>query len=133
MDCRSGIEAAPNNPKVLYNWANYLRDVKRYSDAVKEYEKVLKLEPTYVSAINNLATILENNEETLVSESLQLKHVCTKVINHHFRCFEKILFSFYNLFGSKWEKKSWKPYFRHLSSEFGFTTFLKVHHLHQLF
>nr|XP_009857538.1 transmembrane and TPR repeat-containing protein 1-like [Ciona intestinalis] len=60
----SGLQTNPANPKIRYNWANYLRDSNRSVDAATEYEEVLQLYPGYVAAMNNLATILEETPTT---------------------------------------------------------------------
>ncbi|XP_039264067.2 protein O-mannosyl-transferase TMTC1-like [Styela clava] len=60
----SGVHTAPQNAKIRYNWGNFLRDNGRYRDAMLEYEKTLKLYPSYAGALNNLAIILEMNHST---------------------------------------------------------------------
>ncbi|CAK8683431.1 unnamed protein product [Clavelina lepadiformis] len=62
---RSGLAAAPNNAKIRYNWANFLRENNRLDEAIREYQKTIELYPEYVSAIHNLATILEDDQQTM--------------------------------------------------------------------
>jgi len=44
------IEVNPSEPKYHYNKALYLEKLKRYGEAVKSYEKVLKMDPSFVAA-----------------------------------------------------------------------------------
>nr|CAB3267128.1 transmembrane and TPR repeat-containing protein 1-like [Phallusia mammillata] len=60
----AGVETFPENAKVHYNWANYLYEHNRTLEAAAEYEKTIELYPNFVSAMNNLATILEENPKT---------------------------------------------------------------------
>ena len=38
MMTRSGLQAAPNNAKVHYNYANLLRDIERNDEAIHHYK-----------------------------------------------------------------------------------------------
>ncbi|CAH1800313.1 unnamed protein product, partial [Owenia fusiformis] len=60
---KSGIEVLPNNAKVHYNYANYLKDVGKTTEAIKHYEKAILLYPKHASAHNNLGTLLNNSLE----------------------------------------------------------------------
>lgn len=52
-------QAAPNAPKVRFNYGNALSDVGRLTEAVVEYEAALALKPEYDHAHNNLAVTLD--------------------------------------------------------------------------
>ena len=39
--CRSGVETLPHNAKVHYNYANFLKDVGRDSEAIQHYKTAL--------------------------------------------------------------------------------------------
>ncbi|XP_035224097.1 protein O-mannosyl-transferase TMTC1-like, partial [Stegodyphus dumicola] len=59
----SGLESAPNNAKVHYNYANYKKDVGDKLMAIQHYRIALKLWPSHASSHNNLGTLLEDAEE----------------------------------------------------------------------
>ena len=88
---RSGLASTPGNAKVWYNYANYLRDqVPNYSarkyfhvstgqeldkgGAARCYKEAVRLWPSYVIALNNLATVTDNmtDIETLLLKALHL-------------------------------------------------------------
>lgn len=82
----SGLKSAPHNAKVRYNWANFLRETERYDEAVQEYEEVLKLYPSYPGALNNLATILEKDDRTMVKAEelyVRLIHIVPHRVEAH--------------------------------------------------
>merc|ERR1719397_2227135 len=71
---RSGLGSAPGNGKVFYNFGNFLRDQERKEEARVCYKEALRLWPTYVIAMNNLATVTDNESdiEVLLLRALNL-------------------------------------------------------------
>ncbi|XP_065221750.1 protein O-mannosyl-transferase TMTC1-like [Planococcus citri] len=57
---RSGLQVVPNNAKMHYNWANYLREKGQEELSIRHYEEALRLWPTYASAYNNLGTLMKS-------------------------------------------------------------------------
>ncbi|XP_014210531.1 transmembrane and TPR repeat-containing protein 1-like isoform X2 [Copidosoma floridanum] len=60
---RAGLRALPDNAKMHYNFANFLRDTSQPNRAVLHYQVALWLWPTYASAHNNLGTLTAGEEE----------------------------------------------------------------------
>ncbi|KAG7277638.1 hypothetical protein CRUP_025323, partial [Coryphaenoides rupestris] len=60
---RSGIQTLPHNAKVHYNYANFLKDIGRYQEAVHHYTTALRLYPRHASAMNNLGTLTRHPVE----------------------------------------------------------------------
>jgi tetratricopeptide (TPR) repeat protein len=54
----SGIAVLPNNAKIHYNYANFLKDTGSIDKAISHYKKAVTLSPDHSSAHNNLATLL---------------------------------------------------------------------------
>ena len=50
-----------NNPEVLFNIGNSLKELGRLSEAVETYKNAIKHKPDYVKAYNNLGTVLLMN------------------------------------------------------------------------
>jgi len=71
---RSGLSSVPGNGKVFYNFGNFLRDQERKDEARICYKEALRLWPTYVIAMNNLATVTDNESdiEVLLLRALNL-------------------------------------------------------------
>jgi len=71
---RSGLASTPTNGKVFYNYGNFLRDQENKRDARLCYKEALRLWPNYVIALNNLATVSDNETdiEQLLLRALQL-------------------------------------------------------------
>jgi len=71
---RSGLSSAPRNGKVFYNFGNFLRDQEQKDEARLCYKEALRLWPTYVIAMNNLATVTDNESdiEDLLLRALSL-------------------------------------------------------------
>ncbi|XP_043374000.1 protein O-mannosyl-transferase TMTC1 isoform X3 [Dermochelys coriacea] len=57
---RSGVQTLPHNAKVHYNYANFLKDQDRNSEAIYHYKTALKLYPRHASALNNLGTLTKD-------------------------------------------------------------------------
>ncbi|XP_054845092.1 protein O-mannosyl-transferase TMTC1 [Eublepharis macularius] len=57
---RSGVQTLPHNAKVHYNYANFLKDQGRDSEAIYHYKTALKLYPRHASALNNLGTLTKD-------------------------------------------------------------------------
>lgn len=53
------IEKEPNSVVAHSGLANALRDQKKFDEAIAEYEKVIKLSPTDISAYVNLASVYQ--------------------------------------------------------------------------
>ena len=58
----SGIRDMPNNAKMHYNYANFLRDNSRNSEAISHYRQAVGMWPSHASSHNNLGTLLEGDE-----------------------------------------------------------------------
>ena len=71
---RSGLASTPNNAKVWYNYANFLRDQEDKDQARLCYKESVRLWPEYVIALNNLATVTDNQTdiENLLLKALHL-------------------------------------------------------------
>merc|ERR1719320_1540520 len=71
---RSGLSSTITNGKVFYNYGNYLRDQERKEEAKICYKEALRLWPSYVIALNNLATVSDNETdiETFLLKALHL-------------------------------------------------------------
>ena len=85
---RSGLASTPNNAKVWYNYGNYLRDQEVKETAATCYKEAVRLWPDYVIALNNLATVTDNQTdiETLLLKALQLDSgVLTRRRQHKYR------------------------------------------------
>ena len=85
---RSGLASTPNNAKVWYNYGNYLRDQEVKETAATCYKEAVRLWPDYVIALNNLATVTDNQTdiETLLLKALQLDSgVMTRPRQHKYR------------------------------------------------
>ena len=67
---RSALSTGLQNGKIFYNYGNFLRDQERKEEAKLCYEEALRLWPSYVIALNNLATVSDNETEI---ENLLLK------------------------------------------------------------
>ncbi|XP_054260145.1 protein O-mannosyl-transferase TMTC1-like [Macrosteles quadrilineatus] len=60
---KSGIKALPQNAKMHYNLANYLRDNNSLDKAITHYKEAIRLWPGYASAHNNLGTLMSSPSE----------------------------------------------------------------------
>ena len=71
---QSGLASTPSNAKVWYNYGNYLRDQEEKEMAALCYKESVRLWPDYVIALNNLATVTDNQTdiETLLLKALHL-------------------------------------------------------------
>ena len=58
----SGIRDMPHNAKTHYNYANFLRDSLRNTDAITHYREAIALWPSHASSHNNLGTLLSGEE-----------------------------------------------------------------------
>ncbi|CAG5019427.1 unnamed protein product [Parnassius apollo] len=59
---RSDLVTLPQNAKLHYNFANFLRETEQQENAIKHYKEALRLWPTYSSAHNNIGTLLSGSE-----------------------------------------------------------------------
>ncbi|KAK6625672.1 hypothetical protein RUM43_005971 [Polyplax serrata] len=60
---RSGLKTLPQNAKMHYNFANFLRDSGNLESAAVHYKEALRLWPAYASAHNNLGAIMNRPED----------------------------------------------------------------------
>ncbi|KAI6646012.1 Transmembrane and TPR repeat-containing protein 1 [Oopsacas minuta] len=58
----SGIRDMPNNAKMHYNYANFLKDNLQTPEAILHYKSAVALWPSHASSHNNLGTLLEGEE-----------------------------------------------------------------------
>jgi protein O-mannosyl-transferase len=73
----------PNNAKMHYNYANFLRDSSNFDLAKHHYRRALKLWPHYASAWNNLGTLIEDCDAQ-ESHFLTAIYFSSEHINAHF-------------------------------------------------
>ncbi|KAJ0179126.1 hypothetical protein K1T71_004838 [Dendrolimus kikuchii] len=62
---RADLVSLPQNAKLHYNLANFLRETEQQEGAIKHYKEALRLWPSYASAHNNIGTLatgIENAE-----------------------------------------------------------------------
>ncbi|KOB77947.1 Uncharacterized protein OBRU01_01878 [Operophtera brumata] len=52
----------PQNAKLHYNFANFLRETEQQDGAIKHYKEALRLWPSYASAHNNMGTLISRLE-----------------------------------------------------------------------
>lgn len=81
---RSGLQVLPNNAKLHYNYANFLRDSSNFYLAKHHYRRALKLWPYYASAWNNLGTLIDDDYDVQESHFLTAIHFSDEHINAHF-------------------------------------------------
>ncbi|PZC80098.1 protein O-mannosyl-transferase TMTC1-like [Helicoverpa zea] len=55
---RADLVTLPQNAKLHYNLANFLRETEQQDSAIKHYKEALRLWPTYASAHNNIGTLV---------------------------------------------------------------------------
>ncbi|EEB14054.1 smile protein, putative [Pediculus humanus corporis] len=60
---RSGLKTLPQNAKMHYNFANFLRDSGNVEMAASHYKEALRLWPSYASAHNNLGTLMSRPKD----------------------------------------------------------------------
>ena len=65
MQCRSGLATVPDNSKVHYNYANFLKDSERFEEAIRHYRVSIRLSPDHAQSHNNLGTLLDGKEAEL--------------------------------------------------------------------
>lgn len=54
------IKSAPKNKSFRFSYGNLLMQLKRYDDAITQYEKALNIDPKYYDALRNLASAYKN-------------------------------------------------------------------------
>ncbi|CRL08148.1 CLUMA_CG020877, isoform A, partial [Clunio marinus] len=81
---RSGLKVLPNNAKLHYNYANFLRDTLNLNQAKMHYKKALQLWPSYASAWNNLGTLIDDDIGTQEQHFLSAIKFSHQHINAHF-------------------------------------------------
>ncbi|XP_049865202.1 protein O-mannosyl-transferase TMTC1-like [Pectinophora gossypiella] len=59
---RADLVTLPQNAKLHYNFANFLRETEQQENAIKHYKEALRLWPTYASAHNNVGTLVSGME-----------------------------------------------------------------------
>ncbi|KAJ2950806.1 hypothetical protein O0L34_g9072 [Tuta absoluta] len=59
---RADLVTLPQNAKLHYNFANFLRETEQQDNAIKHYKEALSLWPTYASAHNNVGTLVSGAE-----------------------------------------------------------------------
>jgi len=61
---RRAYEISPKNTRIAFNFAVSLYKINRMQEASDIYERIIKMDPTYTSAYNNLSQILERQSGT---------------------------------------------------------------------
>ncbi|KAM6292602.1 protein O-mannosyl-transferase TMTC1 [Porphyrio hochstetteri] len=92
----SGVKTLPHNAKVHYNYANFLKDQGRNTEAIYHYKTALKLYPHHASALNNLGTLTKD-----VVEAKDYYRRALQLNPHHNRA----LFNLGNLLKSQGKKE----------------------------
>ncbi|NXT79942.1 TMTC1 protein, partial [Zapornia atra] len=92
----SGVKTLPHNAKVHYNYANFLKDQGRNTEAIYHYKTALKLYPRHASALNNLGTLTKD-----VVEAKDYYRRALQLNPHHNRA----LFNLGNLLKSQGKKE----------------------------
>ncbi|XP_047519722.1 protein O-mannosyl-transferase TMTC1-like [Pieris napi] len=59
---RADVANLPQNAKLHYNLANFLRETEQPDFAIKHYKEALRLWPTYASAHNNIGTLVSGTD-----------------------------------------------------------------------
>ncbi|KAF9411523.1 hypothetical protein HW555_009715, partial [Spodoptera exigua] len=59
---RADLVTLPQNAKLHYNLANFLRETEQQDSAIKHYKEALRLWPSYASAHNNIGTLVSGME-----------------------------------------------------------------------
>ena len=83
---RGIIKAGPKNFEAHYYLANILQDLGRDEEAVKSYQKAMKINPDFPGAYYNIGTILKekgDSDEALIyfQKALELDPACADVYN----------------------------------------------------
>ena len=81
-----GLKLDPNNINLLNNKANILEEQKLITLAIKNFKKVIKINPSYYPSQFNLARIYHNlgeikNSSTLYEKCIKLKPDCLKLLS----------------------------------------------------
>ena len=84
----------PNNINLLNNKANILEEQKLITLAIKNFKKVIKINPSYYPSQFNLARIYHNlgeikNSSTLYEKCIKLKPDCLKLLYQYYRTTKK--------------------------------------------
>jgi tetratricopeptide (TPR) repeat protein len=61
---RRAYEISPKNTRIAFNFAVSLFKLNKMQEASDVYERIIKMDPTYTSAYNNLSQILERQSGT---------------------------------------------------------------------
>lgn len=65
---REAVTNDPNNPELLYNLGVISSKSGNKADAKMYYEKVIKIDPTYINALKNISALILEEENTIVKE-----------------------------------------------------------------
>ncbi|CAB3241245.1 unnamed protein product [Arctia plantaginis] len=60
---RTDLVTLPQNAKLHYNLANFLRETEQQDSAIKHYKEALRLWPSYASAHNNIGTLVSGTDK----------------------------------------------------------------------
>ncbi|CAB3221750.1 unnamed protein product [Arctia plantaginis] len=60
---RADLVTLPQNAKLHYNLANFLRETEQQDSAIKHYKEALRLWPSYASAHNNIGTLVSGTDK----------------------------------------------------------------------
>ncbi|KAI8439900.1 hypothetical protein MSG28_001362 [Choristoneura fumiferana] len=80
---RADLVTLPQNAKLHYNFANFLRETEQQDNAIKHYKEALRLWPTYASAHNNIGTLV-NGVENAEQHFLQAIKYNRRHVNAHY-------------------------------------------------
>ncbi|MBC8548190.1 MAG: tetratricopeptide repeat protein [Candidatus Brocadiales bacterium] len=76
---RRAYEISPKNIRAAFNFAIALYRLNRMQEASEIYERIIKMDPTYTGAYNNLSQILERQSGTFDRR----KHLFVEAIHHN--------------------------------------------------
>jgi len=76
---RRAYEISPTNIRAAFNFAIALYRLNRMQEASEIYERIIKMDPTYTGAYNNLSQILERQSGTFDRR----KHLFVEAIHHN--------------------------------------------------
>ncbi|XP_030844018.1 protein O-mannosyl-transferase TMTC1 [Strongylocentrotus purpuratus] len=96
---KAGLQTLPHNAKMHYNYGNYLKDIGHRNEAINHFQETLRLYPRHGAAINNLGTLLSEDEPERAAEYFR---EAIKLNPHH----AKAYFNLANIYNNRGELDS---------------------------